>query len=145
MRRWLLGIFAAIPPVLAVVACGTDAVGVEACRQIEEARCKMAPNCGVDLTKPVHRDSPRTDIDACIRFYRDQCLHGLTTPSDPGQVAVTQCVDAINQGDCNVLLHPEVHPSCAWLIPPAPPATVVDAASEAVDVVVEAAESSTTQ
>ena len=133
MRRLVLAVFAAIPAVLAVVACGTDAVGVEACRQIEEARCKMAPNCpssGIDLSKPVHRDSPKTDIDACIRFYRDACLHGLTTPTDPGQVAVKACVDAINQGDCNVLVHPETHPSCAFLVPP-PPATTTDAGTDA--------------
>jgi hypothetical protein len=132
MRRLLLALFAAIPVAFAAWACGTDAVGVEACRQIEEARCKVAPNCGVSLAKPVHRDSPQTDIDACISFYRDECLHGLSTPTDPGQVAVQACVDAINRGNCDVLKHPEIDPSCAFLIPPAP-APTPDAGADVVD------------
>ncbi len=60
-------------------ACGNDAVGVEACRTIEEARCKRAPQCGVDMSVPVHRDTPSHDVDACIRYYNDACLHGLAT------------------------------------------------------------------
>jgi hypothetical protein len=115
-------------------ACGTDAVGVETCRQIETARCQQAPNCPADinLDVPEHRDSPKTDVDACIRFYRDACLHGLAAAKDPGAVATKACIDAINTGDCMVVVHPETHPSCAWLIPPAPP-PVVDAAIEGGD------------
>jgi hypothetical protein len=113
------------------LACGTDAVGVEACRQIESARCLQAPNCGIDLSTPVHRNAPTTDIDACVRFYHEQCLHGLATTTEPGAVQVKACVDAINTGDCNVVKAPESSAACAWLIPPAAPAapTTTDAAS----------------
>lgn len=114
--------------------CATDAVGVETCRQVENARCAQAPNCNdIDLGMPVHRDSPKTDVDACIRFYHDACLHGLATDKDPGAVAAKACIDAINTGDCAVVTHPEQHPSCVWLVPPVPPAAPVatDAATDA--------------
>ena len=118
---------------LAAVApgCGTDAVGVETCRQIETARCHQAQKCpdDINLMIPTHRDSPLTDVEACIRFYKDACLHGLATDKDPGAVATKACVDAINTGDCTVVTHPETHPSCAWLIPPNPP-PVADAATD---------------
>lgn len=75
--------------VLAAASCGTDAKGVNDCRSIEKARCRAAANCGVI-----------SDVDACQRFYRDQCLHGL--PIDPpGKVAVSECVAAIESaGEC---------------------------------------------
>ena len=114
-------------------ACGTEAVGVETCRTIESARCLQAPNCpDIDLSKPVHRDTPRTNIDACMRFYDDACWHGLAA-GDPGAIATKACVDAINTGDCNVVYHPETHPSCAWLIPPAvvAPDAAADVAADA--------------
>ncbi len=104
---------------VAVAACGTDAVGVETCRQVESARCAQAPKCtDINLGSPVHRDSPQTDVDACVRFYHEACLHGLAV-KDPGAVATKACIEAINTGDCTVVVHPEAHPSCAWLIPPA--------------------------
>lgn len=113
-----------------VAACGTDAVAVEACRQVETARCTQASaqSCAnVVLSRPVHQDS---DVTACIRFYSDACLHGLANPTDPGAVAVKACVDVINAGDCTIVEHPEQAPACAWLIPPAP-VVVVDAGVDA--------------
>ena len=71
--------------------CGTDAVGIDACRDIETARCDAAQYCGrID------------DVEACQRFYRDHCLHGLAegveTPPDD---AVADCVAAIQRaGEC---------------------------------------------
>jgi hypothetical protein len=132
MRRLLVAGFAAVFVALGAGACGTDAFGIEACRQIEEARCRNAPNCGGDfnLGLPPHQDS---DVGSCIRYYRDACLHGLTTPPDPGAVAVKACVDAINEGDCAVIKKPETHPKCSFLIPPPPPATPDAAADVAPD------------
>jgi hypothetical protein len=109
--------------VVAMVACGTDPVGVESCRKIEHARCENAPACGIDLSRPVHRgDSPEKDVTACIRYYDDACLHGLAIPNDPGSIAVDACVDAINNGDCSVVKKPESHPACGFLAPQPPPA-----------------------
>ena len=118
IRRMGLGIAALASTCALIFACGTDAVGIDACRQIETARCLQAPNCGIDLSTPVHRDAPKTDIDACIRFYHEQCLHGLASGKEPGQVQVTACIDVITNGSCEVVKQPETDPACAWLIPP---------------------------
>jgi hypothetical protein len=69
--------------------CGTDAKGVDDCREIEEARCEAAKSCKL-----------LSDVDGCKRFYRDQCLHGLAAAS-PGSNQVKLCVAAIkNAGTC---------------------------------------------
>ncbi|MEI7893987.1 MAG: hypothetical protein WCI05_12915 [Myxococcales bacterium] len=111
------------------LACGTDAIGVDACRKVEEARCRRALACAVPLERPVSPDG--NDVDTCVRFYRDACLHGLVA-ADPGAPALRACIDAINGGDCELVLHPELDGACAWLVPPNTPvdagnADVVDA------------------
>jgi hypothetical protein len=124
-----LSVAVAIPLLIAAVGCGTDAVGVQACRNIETARCNHAAACGVSLDQPLHSGS---DATSCIRFYNDACLHGLASNNDPGAPKVQACVDAINSGDCATVKAPETNVACAFLIPPAP-APVVDAASDATD------------
>lgn len=116
-------------PLVALAGCGTDAVGVQACRQIQEARCRQAPACGIPLEPPYHANG--SDVDGCIRFYNDQCLHGLANGNDPGPIAVNACVAAINRGPmtdggCSVVLSPQTADGCSWLAPNA----TVDAASE---------------
>jgi hypothetical protein len=73
--------------------CGTDPVNPDGCKEIELARCQAAPACsafGADF-----------DVDACERFYRDQCLKGLQTENDPGKPRIDACVRAIqNAGAC---------------------------------------------
>jgi len=64
--------------------CGTDAHGVEDCREIETARCAAAVPCGI-IT-----DEPRCEI-----YYRDHCLHGLPG-AQPQQAVIDLCVSAIN-------------------------------------------------
>lgn len=104
------------------VACGTDPVGVESCRKIEKVRCESAAACGIDLTRPVHvGEGAKADVAACIRYYDEQCLHGLVAPTDPGPQAVDACVDAIIFGDCSVVRAPETDPACSFLVPPPPP------------------------
>src|SRR5271165_1371157 len=95
--------------VLAAIACGTDAVGVDACQQIQAAECQAAPACGIVLEPPYHTSG--TDIDECIRFYNDQCLHGLASGSDPGTTAVDDCANAIRtaattDGGCSIVADP---------------------------------------
>jgi hypothetical protein len=107
--------------VVSSFACGTAPVGVDACRRIEKVRCESAQACGIDLTRPVHEgDTPVRNVAACIRYYDDQCLHGLVTPVEPSSQAVDACVNAIITGDCEVVKAPETHPDCAFLIPPQP-------------------------
>lgn len=104
------------------VACGTEAVGVDACRKIEKVRCESAGACGIDLIRPVHAgEGPKADVAACTRYYDDQCLHGLVMAKEPGAQAVDACVDAIINGDCSVVEAPETAPACAFLVPPETP------------------------
>jgi hypothetical protein len=82
-------------------------------------RCESAQACGISLEQPVHRgSSPEDNAAACIRYYDDQCLHGLVAPKDPGGPAVDACVQAIITGDCTVVKAPETSPACAFLVPP---------------------------
>ncbi len=127
----LAAVVGALAPVL---ACGTEAKGVEACKRIERVRCETAAACGIDLTKPVHRgDTPSADVGACIRYYDDACLHGLTAAIEPGSVAVDDCVRALENGSCDVIRAPETARECSFLVPvaePAPaPAPATDAAA----------------
>lgn len=68
---------------VSAAGCGTDAKGVDDCRDIEQARCDAAQHCGIV-----------SDVAECQRFYRDQCLHGLQVAS-PGSVKVKACVATI--------------------------------------------------
>ncbi|WP_437683054.1 hypothetical protein [Sorangium sp. So ce131] len=89
----LLGLGAAS---LAAQSCGTDAVGVDACRQIEQARCEAAAACDLD----------EAQVKSCSEFYWDQCLHGIEhavdfdegvkhAASDPTNEQVEACVAAV--------------------------------------------------
>lgn len=105
-----------------VTGCGTDAVDVDGCRQIEEARCRQAPACGIPLEPPYFTSG--SDVDACIRFYDDACLHGLAS-ANPGPSAVNACVSAIQndttkKDGCSVVKSPQTDvTACGWLLPPA--------------------------
>ena len=134
--RLALALVVVIPIGIASQACGTDAVGVQSCRNIETARCNQAAACNISLTTPPHSGS---DVAACVRFYDTACLHGLASGNDPGAPGVKSCIDAINAGDCVVVANPEKAPGnvCAFLIPPAP-APVVEAGSGAADAATDA-------
>jgi len=114
--------------IAALVACGTDPVGVDACKRIEKVRCESAPACGIALDRPLHSGSgPEKDVAACIRYYDDQCLHGLVITREPAPADVDRCVNAIINGDCNVVREPEKNADCAFLIPPSAPVVTPDA------------------
>jgi hypothetical protein len=98
-------------------ACGTGAGGVDACKAIEEARCRQAPHCSnVQISPPLYYTSG-TDVDACIRYYDTACGHGLAN-GDPGSAKVNACVAAIAANGCSVVAAPESDPACSWLAPP---------------------------
>jgi hypothetical protein len=129
---WVTPSFA-ILAVLAATACGTDAVGVDACQEVESARCRAAPGCGVSIEPPFSTSG--SNVDACIRYYDIACLHGLASGNEPAPAAVSACVAAIAAHPCdahaaNLVETPESDPACAWLIPPSP-APTVDASPEA--------------
>jgi hypothetical protein len=134
LRMAAIGLSLACSAALLSAACGTDAVGVDACRDIEQARCEAAGPCGVI-----------EDVAACRRFYRDHCEHGLALENSPGKVTVRACVDAIQAAgscakagtvlaDCTTLAGepligsvceavtlPEKLSACSFLAPPPPP------------------------
>ena len=95
-------------------ACGSNGVGVGACRQVEEARCRRAPSCSIPIEPPYFTSG--STVDACISYYDDACLHGLEA-SDPGATAVNACVAAINTAACPIVLTPQNNVNCAWLVP----------------------------
>jgi hypothetical protein len=126
--------------------CSVDQIALQGCRDIEDARCEVAQPCA-NLSVP--------DPEACKRFYRDQCLHGMEIAADPGQPTVDKCVSAIRAAGacassghasdvggcevattsptsaCGIIANPELATDCAWLIPPAPAPTVTDAGVDA--------------
>lgn len=85
VRLLLAAAFASAPVAFAIVSCGTDAENIDACRQIEGARCELAPACAAGF-----------DVDSCTRFYREACLVG-TANVDAGDVSalVNPCIDAL--------------------------------------------------
>jgi len=119
-----------------VMACGTSAVDVDGCRQIEEARCRRAPSCGIKLTIPNFTSG--SDVDACIRYYDDACLHGLVA-GDPGPTAVSACVaaiqtDTLDKDDCGVVTSPQSDTvACGWLAPSGTAAADASADTSMVD------------
>jgi len=126
--------------------CGTSPVGVGACKQIEEARCRRAPACGLSTQPPYSTNG--SDVDECIRFYDVACLHGLAVP-DPGSEAVSACVASIAISPCGGGLPLfETEPACDWLttLPSAEASaeadeTGTDAGADATDAASEAGDS----
>ena len=122
---------------LVTASCGTSAVGVDDCRNIEQARCRAGASCVDSNGAPMIED-----VDACERYYRDHCLHGLAV-KPPAGASVSACVNVIEaagrcaKGDptialedcpkrvtatkpglaqaCDVVTHPELATECAFL------------------------------
>jgi hypothetical protein len=119
--------------IVSASGCGTEAIGVSDCRDIEQARCSAGSSCGLI-----------DDPGACERFYRDACLHGLSAEPPKG-ASVGRCVEVIRaagrcaeddsetpledcgetvtdpasdlQTACDVVRFPERAPECAFLSP----------------------------
>ncbi|MES1186733.1 MAG: hypothetical protein ABUL60_23165 [Myxococcales bacterium] len=117
-------------------SCGTNAVGVDDCRDIEQARCRASAACLNDDGAPLIDDVP-----ACERFYRDHCLHGLAV-KPPAGASVSACVQVIEAAGkcaksdpastlsdcpitdrragltrvCDVVTHPERATECSFLL-----------------------------
>lgn len=117
--------------------CGTKAVGVEDCRDIEQARCQTGSSCPDANGAPLIED-----VAACQRYYRDHCLHGLAV-KPPGGATVSACVQIIEAAGrcakddpnsdlgctettsqprkglskaCDVFTHPELTDECSFLL-----------------------------
>jgi hypothetical protein len=122
LRRRRLTFFVVFGVLVPLGACGTSAIGVDICNEIESARCTRAANlgdCGINFELPFgdsSTQSPSENAATCIRFYSIACLHGLVTPDLPPTANVDNCVDAIANGSCAVVLNPaDASASCLWL------------------------------
>src|ERR1700678_1927054 len=128
---------------VALGACGTSAIGVSVCDQIEDARCTRLGTIGhlctdPDSSTPIDFLAPFADatdptpenIAACIRFYSTACLHGLVSPDLPSTGQVNDCLAAINDGSCAVVVDPVTADACLWLAEGGPEA---EAATEDAD------------
>jgi hypothetical protein len=124
MRRLGVTVVALSLAALAAAGCGTDATGIDACRSIEQARCRKAPSC------PELGISSSQGVEECTQFARDRCLHGLAV-ADPGGVVVGACVNAIaSDTTCAIVALPGIAPACAFLLTnPLPPDASTDAAA----------------
>lgn len=84
---FVAGLGFALSPALFSSGCGSGAVGIEACRKIEDARCDAAVACG--FTKE--------QVSDCKLFYQDQCLHGIENSAHrPSETEVNNCIAAVN-------------------------------------------------
>lgn len=89
--RLTLRLLAGLIPAAALANCGTDAIGVDACRQIEAARCSALLSCPA----AAGGFTSAAQVDACTLFYRDQCLHGIESTRVPEEAETTACVAAV--------------------------------------------------
>lgn len=141
---------AALTLLSAAPGCDNGAVGVDACREIEFARCGAVAGCP---NSPVETEE---DVEHCKLHYRDQCLFGMPDGINPDQPAVTGCVTALqlarrcwdggqNLGDCiaaaavdgapaptlvggvdptltgcDAIMFPQILEACSFLEPPEP-------------------------
>lgn len=103
-RLLFVAVVAAVPVGLAVISCGTDADGVDACRAIESTRCNLAQAC----------EPSSFSVQSCESFYYDECLVGVENPDAGNPVNpqwVTNCVNDLGTvskcaslDSCNVML-----------------------------------------
>jgi hypothetical protein len=120
-RHACLALTLALAGVFGNAACGTDAMGTEACRKIEQARCRKAASC------PELGLRGSIGVEECVQYARDRCLHGMAV-ADPGPPTVAACVNAIEQAtSCEIVALPESSPACSFLHPSA----TIDAGSDA--------------
>jgi hypothetical protein len=119
-----------------LASCGTDDVGIDTCRSIEFARCEAAEACGIV-----------DDVEACRRFARDHCLHGIAVkpPSERQLASCVATLEALEEcardngkrsspaectgggelGEeaetvCEIVREPELAQRCEFLVPPEP-------------------------
>jgi hypothetical protein len=123
--------------------CSTDAVGIEACRLIQTARCEVAPSC---LGQEEFAIETEEQVENCITYYIDGCLVGVENPdagdeSGVGCEAVIRAIGACEAAgtplaqckngneavklsigadeatsNCMALAKPELLDECAWLV-----------------------------
>jgi len=74
----------------ATTRCDNGAVGVDACRRIEDRRCEAAIGC-------TDRIADEDGVTACKLFYRDECMFGIADGVGPDDVMLEACLSAIDK------------------------------------------------
>jgi hypothetical protein len=81
-----------------LAACQSGVVGVEACRDIEGARCD-ASGATAEGVEGTACGFTAADVKACRALYQDQCLRGIEnvehTPTDDETDECVAAVDAL--------------------------------------------------
>ena len=130
-KRLALALALVLPLASLEGGCGTGGVDVDGCRQ---SRRPAAARARLVIEITARYFTSGTDVEACIRYYDDACLHGLAS-SNPGASAVSACVTAIQNDStrkdgCSTVKPPQTEQTaCGWLVPPVP--TTPPDASEA--------------
>jgi len=120
MRTAILSGLGAVAAAGVIAMACTQAVGTDACKQIEQARCYWIEQCFADAGPtyglPVSPSNGMSPVDECFRYYDDACGHGLVTNVQPTSDEVNACVKAINAAtDCTIVQAPETSDACAFL------------------------------
>ncbi|MBI4703295.1 MAG: hypothetical protein HY744_19435 [Deltaproteobacteria bacterium] len=140
-RRAAAAATAALLTLLA--GCDRGATGIDACRRIEQARCRAVAGC------PQFESWADDDAEECELFYHDQCLFGVADGLSPDEPSLDACLAAIAQAvackggtdvstcteapelapdapgsttACELIRAPEQLAACGFLRPPASPA-----------------------
>lgn len=83
--------------------CSTDAVGIEACRLIQTARCEVAPSC---LGQEEFAIETEEQVENCVTYYVDGCLVGVENP-EAGDESGVDCEAVIRAvGACEAASTP---------------------------------------
>ncbi len=99
----LVGSGGVLLPAVLASGCGPEAIGVEACRKIEEARCAAAASCGFS----------EEDVADCKLVYADQCLHGIENGEKrPTETEADDCVTAVTAAGACAAAGTEIMDDC---------------------------------
>lgn len=100
----------------ALGGCSTDAVGIEACRTIQMARCEVAPTC---LGEQGFTIETEEQVENCKTYYIDGCLVGVENPGvednppDDADTTGKECEEAIRAlGACKTAGESDLASDC---------------------------------
>lgn len=88
--------------------CSDNPNNTELCRDVYEAFCHRADECGAIES-----------LRECLRFYRDDCRTRRLPPNvlEPTEDQVDECLAATAEMSCNDL-DPTLLDECSFLVPP---------------------------
>jgi hypothetical protein len=122
-------VFAAL---LHASGCGSEARGVDACRQIESARCEAASKCPTEFPEFTERYG---SVASCQRFYDVQCGRGVQEASkEPSRAELTACLTQVRTS-CEAAADPAKF--CPFLTVNEEPVVIDDTGAPAEDAIAD--------